>query len=96
MYNLYFFVNNLDAHNTSLSLHIATWSKRPESAVLSQVANLTHRADLLQEPDPSVEAELVGVPFRDHVIQLNIYAFWSLKLITAERFFLWIFRNQLF
>lgn len=49
---------NLYAHNTSLSLHIATWSKRPESAVLSQVANLTHRADLLQEPDPSVEAEL--------------------------------------
>lgn len=87
MYNLYFFVNNLDAHNTSLSLHIATWSKRPESAVLSQVANLTHRADLLQEPDPSVEAELVGVPFRDHVIQLNIYAFWSLKLINNSRRF---------
>lgn len=85
MYNLYFFVNNLDAHNTSLSLHIATWSKRPESAVLSQVANLTHRADLLQEPDPSVEAELVGVPFRDHVIQLHIYAFWSLKLINNSR-----------
>lgn len=43
--------------------------------MLSQAANLTHRADLLQEPDPSVEAELVGVPFRDHVIQLNFYAF---------------------
>lgn len=72
---LFFFVNNLDAHSINLSLHIVTWSKKPESAVLSQAANLTHRADLLQEPDPSVEAELVGVPFRDHVIQLNFYAF---------------------
>lgn len=46
------------AHSINLSLHIVTWSKKPESAVLSQAANLTHRADLLQEPDPSVEAEL--------------------------------------
>lgn len=65
MFNLYFLVNNLDVHGTNPSLHIATWSKRPESAVLSQVANLTHRVDLLQEPDPSVETELVGVSFHD-------------------------------